>query len=188
MVVEERKFFGRQLKESRMAAGLTLRALAERAGIHFSNISAIESGRIIAGSKQAIRLVEGLSLKGQKRERLLFAASISSRRTNPNLERVASDKLFLRSLPWILKRVGLPTLKGQTTMNLCCFSELPKGHPPLMVVFEDISLNSGINDSKLLSESTKRYLRANPAKHYLALVVRNDGTQALIECGLNIFS
>jgi transcriptional regulator with XRE-family HTH domain len=188
MRVDERKLFGRELKESRMAAGLTLRALAERAGVQFSNISAIESGRVIAGAKQAAKLVNGLDLKGRKRERLLLAASLSSRRTNPGLEKIAPERLFLRSLPWLLKRLGLSACEGCMIINLCRFPELPKGHPPLLVIFEDPSLNSAINNSKILNESTKQHLRANPAKHYLALIVRNGGTQALIECGVNIFS
>lgn len=186
MIVEDRKQFGQMLRESRKAAGLTLRGLAERAGIQFSNIWAIESGRIIAGAKQAAKLADGLGLKGRKRENLLLAASLSSRRTNPGLEGAPANAIFFRALPWLLKRLGLKGLGGSPIINLCKFAELPPAHPPLVVVFEHPSLNSGINHSRILKPNTKKYLRENPEKHFLALIVRKDGSQTLLECGATV--
>lgn len=187
MTTEVRKQFGQMLRESRKTAGLTLRGLAERANIQFSNIWAIESGRIIAGAKQAAKLADGLGLKGQKRENLLLAATLSSRRTNPGLEGAASNAVFYRALPWLLKRLGLKGLEASATINLCKFPERPPTHPPLLVVFEHPSLDSGISNSRILKPATKKHLRENPEKHFLALIVRKDGSQTLLECGATVF-
>ena len=186
MTTEVRIQFGQMLRESRKAAGLTLRGLAERANIQFSNIWAIESGRIIAGAKQAAKLADGLGLKGQKRENLLLAATLSSRRTNPGLEGAPSNTVFFRALPWLLKRLNLKGLGGSPTINLCKFPELPPAHPPLVVVFEHSSLDPGINHSRILKPATKKYLRENPEKHFLALIVRKDGSQTLLEGGATV--
>lgn len=187
MSIEDRRLFGHSLRESRKAAGLTLRGLAERSGIQFSNISAIEAGRILAGMKQATKLVDGLRLKGEQKENLLLAASLSSRRSNPNPQGASPQVAFLRSLPWMLQRLGLKTLSGIPEISLCKIPELPEGHPPLAVVFEQPSLNKWIKNSPSLKAEVKKYIQNNPTKHFLALIIREDNSQTLIECGSQVF-
>jgi transcriptional regulator with XRE-family HTH domain len=188
VIVENRKLFGQVLRESRKAAGLTLRGLAERAGVQFSNISAIESGRIIAGAKQATKLVEGLGLRGQQKEDLLLAASLSSRRSNPDLRGASLLTPFYRSIPWLLQQLGLKQLEGNPTVNSCQFPELPEGHPPLPVFFEHPSLNSGFTKSRILKPAAAEYMKKNPSKHFIALVVRENNSQTLIECTSTVFA
>jgi len=186
MIAENRKLFANALREARTAAGLTLRELADRSDILFSNIGSIEAGRVIAGMKQATKLVEGLGLKGQEKENLLLVASLSSRRSNPNLQGASPQAAFLRSLPWMLQRLGLKALSEFPEISLLKFSELPPEHPPVAVVFENRRLNVEIK-SPVLRPDLKQYLRRNSSKHFFALIIRADKSQTLIECGSRVF-
>ena len=187
-MIEDRKQFGQALRKARTAAGLTLRGLAEHSGVRFSNISAIESGRVIAGLRQAIRLADGLRLRGQDRESFLLAASLSSRRSNPDPIGSSPLALFYRSLPWLLQRLGLKELDRNPTVNFCKISELPAEHPPLVVVFEHPRLDKYLDSSRILAPAARAYIRDNPGKHFVALIVREDSSQTLIEGAFKVFA
>ncbi len=62
MLGDERREFGAYLRRVRKRKNLTLRELAEKSRVAFPNISAIECGRLGAGSIVATKLAAGLSL------------------------------------------------------------------------------------------------------------------------------
>lgn len=51
---------GQRLRRARRAAGLTLAALGERAGLHHVSIAEIEAGRMMPGAAAALRLADAL--------------------------------------------------------------------------------------------------------------------------------
>ncbi|MGZ0173345.1 MAG: transcriptional repressor LexA [Planctomycetales bacterium] len=53
---------GEQIREARQARGLSLRALAEKVGIHFSHLSKIENGKDTVGRDTLIRIAEELGV------------------------------------------------------------------------------------------------------------------------------
>src|SRR5713101_7541054 len=77
---EERREFGRYLRQLRQRKNLTLRELAQKSTVPFPNISAIECGRLGAGRMVATKLAVGLSLRGRERKNFVtFAAYTNSR-------------------------------------------------------------------------------------------------------------
>lgn len=53
---------GEQIREARQARGLSLRALAGQAGMHFASLSKVENGRDTVGEKSLIRIAEALGV------------------------------------------------------------------------------------------------------------------------------
>lgn len=53
---------GEQIREARQARGLSLRALAEKIGTHFSHLSKIENGKDAVGRETLIRIAEELGV------------------------------------------------------------------------------------------------------------------------------
>jgi len=53
---------GEQLREARMARGLSLRQLSKQVDIHFAHLSKVENGRDSLGEKSLIRVAEALGV------------------------------------------------------------------------------------------------------------------------------
>lgn len=53
---------GKMIREARQARGISLRALADRVGIHFSHLSKIENGRDRIGRESLARIAEELGV------------------------------------------------------------------------------------------------------------------------------
>ncbi|MGC0334036.1 tetratricopeptide (TPR) repeat protein/transcriptional regulator with XRE-family HTH domain [Streptomyces sp. SAI-170] len=71
----ERDVFGALLRELRLAASLTIEALAERSGVSVRGIGDLERGRRAAPQRRTVAaLADGLALAEADRERLLAAA------------------------------------------------------------------------------------------------------------------
>ena len=69
---------GAKLRELRHAKGLTLRTLADRAGVGFTYLSKIENGKLESGHAPSEQLIQVLSneLDGDERELMLLANKI----------------------------------------------------------------------------------------------------------------
>ncbi|MGW4382961.1 ATP-binding protein [Kitasatospora sp. NPDC004531] len=67
--------FGELLRELRLGAGWSQEELAERSGVSVHSISMLETGRRRPRLSSVARLADGLGLSGQRRERLVAAAT-----------------------------------------------------------------------------------------------------------------
>src|ERR1700730_7580589 len=66
---EETLPFGALLRQSRIAAGLTQEALAERTGLGVRSIQHLEGGAHLPHRETVDRLIRGLGLSGEERNR-----------------------------------------------------------------------------------------------------------------------
>lgn len=106
-VAQSRTNFGQILKTYRTRRNLTLRAVQELSGVNYTLVSAFEHGERAVGADVAIRLVDGLGLTGDERQRFLFAAAATRRKDRlVGYARMLAPEL-VNFVPKVLSESGL---------------------------------------------------------------------------------
>jgi transcriptional regulator with XRE-family HTH domain len=107
MLGDERRKFGSFLRKWRARNNLTLRGLAEASKVPFPNISAVECGRLGAGSIVARKLARGLGLRGPQKEQFLACAAYTNSRDRLSKEHLAYPGTLANLLPRLLREQGV---------------------------------------------------------------------------------
>jgi len=104
---EERREFGRYLRQLRQRKNLTLRELAQKSTVPFPNISAIECGRLGAGRMVATKLAVGLGLRGRERKNFVTFAAYTNSRDRLAKEYLAYPAVLANLLSGMLRELGV---------------------------------------------------------------------------------
>ena len=110
------KALGTVLKEFRIKAKFSQRQLADKSGVPYTLISALENGRRTAGSRIAGKLVAALRLEGKDREQFLELAKLTSKRIRLSVAEESEKEVpsawlkFLKFLvpEWEISEISFP--------------------------------------------------------------------------------
>lgn len=176
MLVDERRKFGSFLRKWRARNNLTLRGLAAAAKVPFPNISAIECGRLGAGSIVARKLARGLGLRGPQKEQFLACAAYTNSRDRLSKEHLAYPGILANLLPRLLRERGV---KPQDIVETLW--ENPE-------VIEDPRRSVGETlGQPWLKAELAEYLKQERAKATIVVLFLKDGRQIALRCEARSF-
>ncbi len=148
--METTQSFGEQLREGRLAAGLTQEALAERAGVSARGIQALEGSESKPQRETARRLAAALGLPASAHPAFLAAAGPAPRRRT-----VAAPEAPAAPLPPTVGPPDLgsrPPLVGRQREVAALEAHLAGKGPPLLLFAGE----PGIGKTRLLQEAAPR--------------------------------
>jgi len=176
MLGDERREFGAYLRRVRKRKNLTLRELAEKSRVPFPNISAIECGRLGAGSIVATKLAAGLSLRGRGKKEFLGFASYTNSRDRLARENLAYPAVLANLLPGMLRSLGVQA--RQIVRTFWADSEILHHPAPDPV---------GTSDKLKSNPQLNEYLLKVRDNERVVVVVLKSGRQIAISCEWLIF-
>ncbi len=168
---DERREFGRYLRHVRQRKNLTLRELAEKSTVPFTNISTIECGRLGAGRMVAAKLAVGLGLRGQQRKNFVTFAAYTNSRDRLSKEHLAYPAVLANLLPGMLRELGVSA--SDIIGTFWVDSEIVH-HPEPHSVGEAKHLKS--------KPELAQYLEKKPRNATVVVVILKSGRQIAICC------
>ncbi len=103
----EVKEFGSQLRKLRMEAGMSVRCLAEKAGVSFALLTCIENAKRGAGRSTLERLGSALGLKGASLDDFILDGIVICKRELVLESAEGYPARVLNALPMALRRSGV---------------------------------------------------------------------------------